>query len=139
MSRTVVTGLLLIPAGAVVGFLCCAMIARGYYLISTTFNGVTYSAHELDDVVVGIILAGMLGGAAGAIVTPVFYIIGFTQASTRQLVSLFSLIAVATVVLGLSGAFVGPNAALFTTMVGFLGACATAYTYIMDHAKERGD
>src|SRR5687767_9864659 len=136
MRRTVVTGLLLITAGAVVGFLSCAVIARGYDLISSTVNGVAYSTGEIADNGLGITLVAMLGGAVGAVVTPVIYLIGFTRVGTRRLAGLFSLIALATVALGLLGAFLGPNAALFTTVVGFVGSCATAYAYIMDHPKE---
>lgn len=139
MRRTVVTGLLLIPAGAVVGFSSCAVIALGYDLISSTLKGVAYSTGEMADNGIGITLAAMLGGAVGAVVTPIIYLIGFTRVGTRQLALLISLIALATVAPGLIGAFLGPNAALFTTVVGFVGSCATAYAYIMDHTKGRDD
>jgi len=136
MRRTVITTLILVPVGTVLGFLCCAVIAHSYDVISTNFHGVTYSDRELANSGIGLTLVGMLGGIIGAVVTPIVYLIGFTQVRTRELVMVSSVIALATVVLGLFGAFFGPNAALFMTVVGFVGACATAYAYMMGHVKE---
>jgi len=137
MRRAVITTLLLVPVGAAIGFLSSAVIAAGYDVISTTFREVIYSDSERANNAIGITLVALLGGAAGAILTPAIYVVGFTQLSTRRLAGSFSLIALATVVLGLLGAFLGPNATLFMTVVGFVGACATAYAYVMDQREKR--
>lgn len=138
MSRNAKLMILMIPLGAIAGFICAFVIL----LVTGFFHLIAgrLLPYEVPHLLLYAIVAGIMPGAnVGMIFTPVAYGIFFRDLDNNILRNVILIIGLTTIVAGGIGGIAQDFVALIFAVIGFCTGVLAAFAYSKDHAVRSGD